>query len=62
MILTIFSQTCVLNNMPFLTLNFATLVDVMSSGLLSLLFNEILRVTRRDSVRKQNYTFVTHEN
>jgi hypothetical protein len=47
--------------MPFLTLNFARVADVMGSGILSLLFNEILRVTR-DSVRKQNYTFVAHEN
>jgi hypothetical protein len=43
--------------MPFLTLNFATVADVMGSGILSLLFNEILRVTRRESVRKQNEIF-----
>jgi hypothetical protein len=29
-------------------LNFATLADVMGSGILYLLFNEILRVTQRD--------------
>jgi hypothetical protein len=48
--------------MPFLTFNFDIVADVMGSGILSLLFNEILRVTRRDTVRKQNYTFVAYEN
>jgi hypothetical protein len=47
--------------MPFLTLNFDTVANVMGSGILSLLFNEILRVIRRDSESKQNYTFVARE-
>jgi hypothetical protein len=34
----------------------------MGSGILHLLFKEILRVIRRDPVRKQNYAFVAQEN
>jgi hypothetical protein len=40
-------------------LNFATLADVVASGTLYLLFNEILRVTQRDSVEALGEVTVT---